>query len=141
MELIHDYRAIHRFTPENVDRIVGLVFGNIHYKTRGGTLSKKQCLELCLQYMSCPLFQNRVGEVIRCTQPTVSRKVHDCVNAIAALAPEWIKFPETASEIACAQQQWSARYQFPYCIGAVDGTQIKIERPAYRYSPEEYVCR
>jgi hypothetical protein len=141
MELVHDYRAIHRFSSENVDRLVTLIFGSNQEETRGGALSKKHSLELCLQYMSCPLFQIRVGEVGKCNQGTVSRKVHECIDAIAALAPEWIKFPENDSDIACAQQEWSARYQFPFCIGAVDGTQIKIERPAYRFSPAEYVCR
>ena len=53
--------------------------------------------------------------------------------------PKYIVLPKTKEEFEEHVRNFYNRYGFPQCIGAVDGTHIKIKRPVD--SPTDYVNR
>lgn len=63
------------------------------------------------------------------SKASVSRIVVRVSEAIAALRPIYIKFPQTEEEIRKTQQDFYDLYSFPRVIGAIDGTHIRIQSP------------
>ena len=51
------------------------------------------------------------------------------IRAIARLAPEFIVFPTTEADIVYTADQFRALRGFKHCLGAIDGTFIRILAP------------
>jgi hypothetical protein len=73
---------------------------------------------------------------------SVAGIVHPVIDAIAALSPEWIKFPSSEAEILHAVSLWrQARtnrfYAYmPMCVGVVDGCAIPMLGPGGGQRPQ-----
>ena len=68
--------------------------------------------------------------------PTVSVIVKEVTSAINKyLLPDLIKFPTTDDELSAAMKT----FQFPNCIGAIDGYHVKIKKPVEH--PTDYYNR
>ena len=52
---------------------------------------------------------------------------------------EYIIFPKTKEEVKEHARNFYNKYGFPQCVGAVDGTHIKVKRPVD--NPTDYVSR
>ncbi|KAG5869690.1 hypothetical protein JTB14_025717 [Gonioctena quinquepunctata] len=61
--------------------------------------------------------------------PFVNRFTHNVGRALAGLNRRFIRMPETAEEINKTQLEFYEKARFPRVIGAVDGTDIKIQSP------------
>ncbi|KYN05523.1 Putative nuclease HARBI1, partial [Cyphomyrmex costatus] len=87
-----------------------------------------------LSFLSSGSYQRRVGQdFFSCMcQASISGAIHEIVNAINAIMPQWIKFPVQANEIEAIKQQFWINTNFPGVIGAVDGTHIAIFPPEKR---------
>ena len=71
---------------------------------------------------------------------TVSKVIHRVSPVISEkLGPKYIVLPKTKGEVEEHARNFYDRYGFPQCIGAVDGTHIKIKRPVD--NPTDYVNR
>ena len=138
---VHDYKSLFRFNEENVMWIVENVLQVHESETRGGALSTKQRLEAFLRYVADPGFQVGVGEDLGIQQSSVCRSVHYICERLVQVADKWIIFPQTRQKKEDASAMWTAKYSFPQAIGAIDCTHIKINRPARRFHPDEYVNR
>lgn len=108
-------------------------------ETRGGALSNIDKIRLYLRFCADPGFQNGIATDIGVNQSTVSRTIAEVAKLISAKASEWIKFPKDADEIKDAQMKWQANYCFPFAIGVIDCTHIKIKKPTNQ--SDEYICR
>ncbi|CAK1593490.1 unnamed protein product [Parnassius mnemosyne] len=53
-----------------------------------------------------------------------------CDAIIATLQEEYLKFPETEEEWLDIAKTFEERWQFPHCLGAIDGKHVKIVPPA-----------
>ncbi|XP_061397459.1 putative nuclease HARBI1, partial [Musca vetustissima] len=106
---------------------------------RGGALSNNDKIRLYLRFCADPGFQNGIATDIGVHQATVSRTIADVAKRISAKASEWIKFPKDAEEIKDSQMKWQAKYSFPFAIGVIDCTHIKIKKPTNH--SDEYICR
>ncbi|XP_018392383.1 PREDICTED: putative nuclease HARBI1, partial [Cyphomyrmex costatus] len=75
-----------------------------------------------LSFLSSGSYQRRVGQdFFSCMcQASISGAIHEIVNAINAIMPQWIKFPVQANEIEAIKQQFWINTNFPGVIGAVD---------------------
>ncbi|KYN15589.1 Putative nuclease HARBI1, partial [Trachymyrmex cornetzi] len=84
-----------------------------------------------LNFLSSGSYQRRVGQdFLSCVcQSSVSNIVHQIVDAINIIIPDWIKFPTQRDEIQAIQQQFWINANFPGAIGAIDGTHIAIFPP------------
>lgn len=69
-----------------------------------------------LSFISSGSYQRRVGQdFLSCMcQASISGAIHEIVNAINAIMPQWIKFPLQPNEIEAIQQQLALTiyYQF-----------------------------
>lgn len=74
-----------------------------------------------------------VAEFMRMDISTVSRILVRVSEAIARLAPQFIKLPNQ-NELIKEQTNFHAIGRFPRVIGVVDGTHIRIQSPGnYEY--------
>lgn len=133
------YRQLYRFHPETVDYLCE-EFMQQSEETRGAAVSPKQRMEIALRYLSDPGFQRGVAEDAGCHQSTVSRAVKSTVAQICTGAHRWIKFPMTAAEVQLQKEAWRLHRTFPSCVGAVDCTHVRIDKPAGDFG-DEFVNR
>ncbi|EZA60681.1 Putative nuclease HARBI1 [Ooceraea biroi] len=63
------------------------------------------------------------------SQSAVSGAIHEIIDAINIIMPDWINFPRQLNEIEALQQQYWINTNFPGIIGAIDGTHIAIWPP------------
>lgn len=64
----------------------------------------------------------------RASMSVVVRKV--CKAISEQLGPQLIKLPKTEAEVMEKVNLFSTRYDFPQCLGAVDGTHVEIKQPS-----------
>ena len=133
-----DYKKLYRFTKENVEWLAEYFLGESG-ETRGGALSNKARMKIFLRYLADPGYQNGIGEEIGVHQTTVSKVINSVVSKIVEKASVWIQFPKSDDAIAFAQGMWSQKYQFPYSIGAIDCTHVRI--PKLKEHGDEYINR
>ena len=71
---------------------------------------------------------------------TVSKVIRRVTSVISEkLGAKYIVLPKTKQEVEEHARNFYNRYGFPQCIGAIDGTHIKIKRPVD--NPTDYVNR
>lgn len=60
-----------------------------------------------LNFLSSGSYQKRVGQnfLSSMCQASINGALHEIVNAINAIMPQWIKFPVQANKIEAIQQQ------------------------------------
>ena len=133
-----DYKSQFRFTEQSVMWLAEVFLGRDTGETRGGALSNKQKMEITLRYMADPGFQNGLSVELGVSQPTVSRTVTEVVEAICFQASDWIKFPRSTAEFDQKALDWQTKRTFPLAFGVVDGSLVKIQKPARQYNPSEY---
>lgn len=69
-------------------------------------------------------YQFRVGEATACE---VVKEV--CHAIYSALSPDYLQVPSTAEDWKAIAQVFDGKWDFPHCIGAIDGKHIRIRCP------------
>jgi hypothetical protein len=133
-----DYKTLYRFQEENLQWLANLFLGH-HEETRGGALSPELKMKTFLRYLADPGFESGIGEKLGIHQSTVSKTITEVMHAVNNRADFWIHFPGNDREIQEAKAEWQNFYDFSTAIGALDCTQIAIEKPAHH--GDEYICR
>ena len=133
------YRTQYRYDEVSVQWMSDHFLGPGSGEKRGGALSNKQKMEVCLGYMADPGFQNGVSAVVRISQPTVSRTVKQVVEQICLKSKRWIVFPGNNRAVNELSTLWLLSRKLPGCFGAVDGSLIKIQvPPSTAYTPQDF---
>ena len=99
-----------------------------------------QRMEITLRYLADPDFQTGGGFEVGVHQSTVSRAIAATVTKITEQAPNWIQFPTSLEEASFSKEEWSRTLGFPACIGAIDCTHVRIEKPGNPFG-DEYINR
>ena len=123
------YRTQYRFDEVSVQWMSDHFLGPGSGEKRGGALSNKQKMEVCLRFMADPGFQNGVSEVVGISQPTVSRTVKQVVETICLKSNRWIIFPGNQRAVNELSTLWILSRKLPGCFRAVDGSLIKVQVP------------
>lgn len=140
-DMVHAYKTLHRFNETTVDWMASRFLGEETGEKRGGAVTQKQKMEIFLRHLADPGFQSGVGEDKGFSQPTISRIFHEVVDAIHEKADHHITFPCTLEEMERAHVRWTVGSSFPYAIGAIDCTHVKVMAPRNALHPDEYVNR
>lgn len=82
-----------------------------------------------LRFYATGCSQLETGDYGGFSKSAANRIVHRVSNAIASLAPLYIKFPQTQQEIKQTQMRFYEIAKFPRTVGALDCTHIKISSP------------
>ncbi|KAJ3667094.1 hypothetical protein Zmor_002501 [Zophobas morio] len=122
------YKAMYRFEEDNVEYLADVFLGE-NNERRGGALTPKQKIQIFLRYVGDPGFQVGVGEDSGTHQSSISRTVKFVSEKIYEKVNQWIQFPAEQAETDAARHQWQEAFNFPFVIGALDCTQIKIKKP------------
>ncbi|XP_042226263.1 putative nuclease HARBI1 [Homarus americanus] len=92
-----------------------------------------------MRYMATGNFQITLGDCSDMSQPSVSKCVRNVSDAVATLAPDYIKFPFPEREEEFLQE-FASIAGMPGVIGCIDGTHIPIKSPG-EPNPELHRCR
>lgn len=108
-------------------------------QTWGRALSTLHKMKIFLRFITDPDFQNGIGKEVGIHQCTVSHMVSHLLNCIMSQVDVWIKVPKTYKKIMQAKEQWFMKNKCPTSIGAVDCTQVHIQKSGYEYIKRKYV--
>jgi nuclease HARBI1 len=69
------------------------------------------------------------GDFAGCHKCTAAVIIREVSLAIANLAPQFIRFPQTPEEVRVVQGGFYKMNRFPRVLGAIDCTHIRIQSP------------
>ena len=126
-----EFKARFRLSKERVRQLVQLIEPDIKEESdANNALSPSMQVLLALRFLATGTFQRMLGDEVGVARTTVGRKVHKCIQAIAALRPRFIRFPESRQEIAETKRSFHEIAGFPGVISVVDGTHVRIQCPS-----------
>ncbi|XP_077557325.1 uncharacterized protein LOC144172513 [Haemaphysalis longicornis] len=117
-------------TPRNFDLLLSYVETDLtrQYVVRE-PLEPGERLAIALSYLASGQDNKDVALAYRVGIETARMAVHDTCRAIwAHLKDKYMKVP-TTEEWAAIADGYSRRWQFPNCLGAVDGKHVAITAP------------
>ena len=95
-------------------------------------ISKEERLCLTLRYLASGDSQQSISYNFRISKRTVHNIVKETCDAIwEALSGTYLKQPTTSEEWEEIAKDMLAKWNFPTCIGSLDGKHIAIECPGY----------
>lgn len=146
-----DFQRGYRFSKAGFDWIYNLVADDLPLRTtaRNHALSRREILEIGLKFFGTGNYQGDIGETHRVHQPIVSECITACIDAFANRYDQFVQMPQTPEEVTEVKlrfQQYGHTAQhpgIPNCLGAIDGTQIPIEKPCLTEAPDpaSFFCR
>ncbi|KAJ8929149.1 hypothetical protein NQ314_018173, partial [Rhamnusium bicolor] len=120
-----EFRDRFRFTKNTVNYVVQLITDDIRPTThRNRSLSVAEQLLLTLRFYATGSFQILIGDDLNVHKFTVCRVLRRVTYALARLAPQFIKLPDTDEEIRQVKNEFSAIRRIPNVIGCSDGNHI-----------------
>ncbi|XP_064646190.1 putative nuclease HARBI1 [Lineus longissimus] len=129
------YRKLFRFEKENVEWLAATFLPDT-VENRGGCMTPLARMETTLHYLADPGYQTSVAELMGVTQPTVSNCVSSTINSIAEQHPRWIIFPFSDADATLAKERWADKLGFPFTLGAIDCTHVRIDKPGGPFGDE-----
>ena len=96
-------------------------------------------LALTLKYFATGETSNTLAHLFGVGTSTVRKIINEVTEAITThpFFKSLVKFPSTEEEFYKISKDFFDMFQFPDCVGAVDDTHIKIEKP--RVDPPSYL--
>ena len=104
----------------------------------GDSIEPAKKLALTLRYLATGTDFSDLAHLFRVGKSSVRRIIGDVTEAIAThtFFKSLVKFPSTGEEFYRISRDFFDMFQFPECIGAVDDTHVKIQKP--RVDPSSY---
>ncbi|KAJ8930471.1 hypothetical protein NQ314_016698 [Rhamnusium bicolor] len=125
-----EFRDRFWFTKNTVNYLVQLITDDIRPTThRNRSLSVAEQLLLTLRFYATGSFQILIGDDLNVHKSTVCRVLRRVTYALARLAPQFIKLPDTDEEIRQVKNEFYAIRRVPNVIGCIDGSHIPIQSP------------
>ncbi|KAG1657412.1 Protein ALP1-like [Nymphon striatum] len=125
------YFKFHRMSPTQFDEILSLVGPIIqkqdtHFRS---SISAGERLSMTLRYLASGNSQASISFAYRCGRSTVSTIIRETNQAIwDALQGQYLRKPN-AEEWQSIAKLFDDRWNFPNCIGAIDGKHVTIQAP------------
>ena len=85
---------------------------------------------IALRFYASASFLKVVGDTIGVDKSTVSRVVTKVSRALVAMRNRFVKWPSTNAKLTASKNAFYRRGGFPFVIGCVDGTHIRILAPS-----------
>ena len=83
-----------------------------------------------LRYLASNDFQIGIADSLGISQATMSRSVHNVINAFSLKIGDFVKFPTNADDIERNKRQFYNVARFPGVMGCIDCTHIRILAPS-----------
>ena len=128
------YREMMRMTHEDFLAILSRIEPDITPRqVTGGhkVISPAERLTLTLRFLATGETYRSLSFQFRISKSAISYIVNEVCQAIEKnLGPEYLKFPSSHEEWLNIASQFELRWNFPNCIGAIDGKHIIMQPPA-----------
>ena len=125
-----EFRKRYRFSKNGVKHILRFIEDDLEVITnRNNPVPPLLQLLVTLRFYATGDFQMTDGDLFGIHQTTVQRIVHRISRLIASHSQTYIKFPSLDEQRARCIRFYEIA-GFPGTIGLIDGTHIKIEKPA-----------
>lgn len=122
--------AYFRMTRATFDALMSKVGPRIaHAATHTNPISVVQRLAVTLRLLATGDSQQTVGFSFRMAKSTVHQIVKETCDALIEALRDLIPEPCEASWKRIAEK-FESRWNFPHCIGAIDGKHVRIKRPS-----------
>ncbi|XP_028408214.1 uncharacterized protein LOC114530792 [Dendronephthya gigantea] len=121
-----------RMMPSQFEKLLPLVVPKItKANTRPGVISPAECLCVTLQYLATGNAYASIAASYCIGQTTVSRIVHETAQIIwqSLLEDGHLKVPQHADDWKKIAHVFEKKWNFPNCVGAMDGKHIEIQAP------------
>jgi hypothetical protein len=119
-------------SPDRFDHLLSLVgplIAKKHCKSRK-PISPSEHLAVTLRYLATGDSQQSHTFYFRIGRSTVSNIVKETCNALwTALNQDYLKSPSTEEQWTNIADEFEREWNFPHCIGALDGKHISMECP------------
>jgi hypothetical protein len=117
----------YRLHKNTVHEIVARIHPFLRHETdRNKALSPEQQTLIALRFFTGATYQIINADIFKVHQASVSRCIHNVVDALISIRGDYIKFPDN---LAATKQSFFQYGEFPGVIGCVDGTHIPLRRP------------
>lgn len=99
------------------------------YDCRNHAVTPDQKVLLTLRYYATGSFISACGDFLGVHKSTAGKIVREVSVALANLRPQFISMPNNPDDVKEVRQQFYDIAKFPWCIGAIDCTHIRICSP------------
>ncbi|XP_064485989.1 putative nuclease HARBI1 [Ornithodoros turicata] len=123
-----DFKEIYRLSKSSVHELYRLLDVRRSIDNRGCPFPPLQQLLLALRYFETGSFQVVYGDLVKVSQPTVSRCVAVMAIAIAGLREQLVRLPKR-TEIASMKAKFHSIAGFPGVSGCIGCTHVTIASP------------
>lgn len=128
------YREMMRMTHDDFVEILRLIEPDITPRqVTGGhkVITAAERLTLAIRFLATGETYRSLSFQFRISRAAISYIVTEVCEAIEKnLGPKYLKFPTTHEEWVHIASQFEKRWNFPNCIGAIDGKHIVMQSPA-----------
>ena len=120
-------------TPEQFDHLLSLVQPYLSKNTCPSrqSISPEEMLAVCLRYLATGDSQQTQSFSFRLGRSTVCRIIRDTCDALLfALKDSFLKVPSSIEQWKRIASDYESEWNYPHCIGAIDGKHVCIECPS-----------
>ena len=117
-------------SPDAFDHLAQLLQPVIHKQNTNfrQPICVKERLAVTLRYLTSGDLQQSVGWVHRIGKARISKIIKETASAIwEALKEVYLKPPQEIADQKAISKEFKNLWNFPYCIGAIDGKHVVIE--------------
>lgn len=100
-----------------------------HKNTHEQPISAAERLAATLKFLSTGSSRQSVAISYRIGKSTMNQLLYECCEAIWEALKEFIAVPDVMKWRAIAAEFWRL-WQFPHCLGAIDGKHVRLKAPA-----------
>ncbi|XP_068759068.1 uncharacterized protein [Montipora capricornis] len=126
------FRQFHRLDRESFDTILAKIAPLI---TKKDTLMRRSIppgekLSITLRFLATGEKFSDLAFLFRRGERTLSQAVFDTCEALfTTMKTEYLKVPDTADQWEKVAREFNNKWNYPCCIGALDGKHIAIQQP------------
>ncbi len=123
------FKQAFRMTPAVFEKLLDFIKGDICKQdtTMRRAISSTTRLQVCLRFLASGANYQTLEDIFRIPHNTISTIITETTHAIwDRLSAQYLSCPSTEEEWEdVAKGFWDA-WQYPYCIGAVDGKHVQV---------------
>lgn len=124
------YFTYFRMTAETFDRLLDRVMPFIEHAASHRTpVTAAERLSVTMRYLTTGMSQTALAASYKLGTATVSNIIKEVCLALWDALQEEVKCPEGAQWEAIRDGFWN-KWNFPNCVGAIDGKHVRIKAPA-----------
>lgn len=119
-----------RMSPERYDHLLSLVSNHLAKSSLREPVSPSERLTITLVYLATGCSQQDLSFRFHRGRSTISNIVRETCEVIwKKLSPVYLHMPENENEWRQVAQQFQERWNFPHCLGSIDGKHFHIQCP------------